>query len=345
MSLLDINLIVAGLSADAPCGENLEYDPAYLELEQAAEEKPETQYGDTIVAALPPDWKQVKRLSLALLQRSLDLRIATLLTRACLQVDGLQGFADGLSVVAALLQHQWQQLHPQLDPDDDNDPMLRVNTLASLIDPVNVLQPLRTTPIVVSRAQGRFCLRDIEVALGEVEPLGGAERPSLAIIDGAFVDVGQEQTNATWQALQQAISAIESIENQLTSYVGAASALDMSALAKMLRRARDFVLERLQRLGGGATGTETPGAPPADGTVTAVVASALHPDEIRSREDVVRSLERLCEYYRRNEPSSPVPLLLQRAQRLAGMSFIEIMQELAPEGMNQILQVSGTQNQ
>ena len=156
MSSLDITLIVSGLSADSPCGENLEYDPVFLELEQAAEEKPETQYGDTIVAALPPDWKQVKRQSLALLQRSLDLRIATLLTRASLHIDGLQGFADGLSIIAAMLEHQWPQLHPQLDPDDNNDPMFRINTIASLIDSKNVLQPLRTTPIVASRAQGSF---------------------------------------------------------------------------------------------------------------------------------------------------------------------------------------------
>lgn len=342
MSSFDIKQIVSGLFADSPCGENLEYEPAYLELEQAAEEKPETQYGDTIVAALPPDWKQVKRQSLALLQRSLDLRIATLLTRASLHVDGLQGFADGLTIIVAMLEHQWSELHPQLDPDDDNDPVFRINTIASLIDSKNILQPLRTTPIVVSRTQGRFCLRDIEVALGEVEQVGDAEKPSLAIIDSAFIDVGLEQSSAVLESLNQAIEAVESIENQLAAYVGAASALDMSALAKLLKKARGYVAERVKRLGGTEAADES--VVSSVGELPAAI-PVLANGDIRSREDVIRALERVCEYYRRNEPSSPVPLLLERAQRLAGMSFMEIMQELAPDGMNQILQVSGTQNQ
>jgi type VI secretion system protein ImpA len=37
-------------------------------------------------------------------------------------------------------------------------------------------------------------------------------------------------------------------------------------------------------------------------------ASAALPGTITSREDVVRLLDRMCEYYERNEPSSPVPL-------------------------------------
>ena len=37
--------------------------------------KPEQQYGDTIVAAEGPDWKEVQAQSLVLLERSRDLRI------------------------------------------------------------------------------------------------------------------------------------------------------------------------------------------------------------------------------------------------------------------------------
>src|SRR5439155_26871758 len=46
------------------------------------------------------------------------------------------------------------------------------------------------------------------------------------------------------------------------------------------------------------------------------VASAAAPGEIRSPQDVVAALDRICFYYDRNEPSSPVPLLLQCARRL-----------------------------
>ena len=50
---------------------------------------------------------------------------------------------------------------------------------------------------------------------------------------------------------------------------------------------------------------------------------------IRSREDVVKALDSICEYYRQVEPGSPVPLILRRARKMAKMDFVQAMQELA----------------
>jgi len=57
--------------------------------------------------------------------------------------------------------------------------------------------------------------------------------------------------------------------------------------------------------------------------------------QLQSREDVMRMLDKICEYYARVEPSSPVPVLLQRAKKLVPMSFMEIMQDLIPDGVSQ----------
>ena len=53
-------------------------------------------------------------------------------------------------------------------------------------------------------------------------------------------------------------------------------------------------------------------------------------------------LDRICEYYSLAEPSSPVPLMLRRAQRLAAMSFIEIIEDLSPEALTSVHNVTGT---
>jgi type VI secretion system protein ImpA len=63
--------------------------------------------------------------------------------------------------------------------------------------------------------------------------------------------------------------------------------------------------------------------------------------EVNSRQDVIRLLDKICAYYEKHEPSSPVPLLLTRARRLVDKSFIEILQDLAPEGLGQARQVGG----
>jgi type VI secretion system protein ImpA len=62
---------------------------------------------------------------------------------------------------------------------------------------------------------------------------------------------------------------------------------------------------------------------------------------IHSRKDVIRTLEHICTYYKQHEPASPVPLLLKRAIRLVDKSFIEIIQDLAPESFDQIQRLRG----
>ena len=59
MPLANIDSLLQPVSADAPCGADLEYDPAFLELDRLSESKPEQQMGSTIVPAQEPDWKEV----------------------------------------------------------------------------------------------------------------------------------------------------------------------------------------------------------------------------------------------------------------------------------------------
>jgi type VI secretion system protein ImpA len=55
----------------------------------------------------------------------------------------------------------------------------------------------------------------------------------------------------------------------------------------------------------------------------------------------MRKLDELCEYYARSEPSSPVPLLLRRAQRLVGKDFVDLLKDLAPGGISEFQVISG----
>ena len=63
---------------------------------------------------------------------------------------------------------------------------------------------------------------------------------------------------------------------------------------------------------------------------------------IQTRADVIKALDLICDYYRGNEPSSPVPLILQRAQRLVDKDFITIMTDLTPNALAQLQIITGT---
>ncbi|WP_244306138.1 type VI secretion system protein TssA [Paraburkholderia lacunae] len=346
--MFDADAILTELSVDAPCGSDLEYDAAFLELEELAKGKEEAQFGATVIAGEPPDWKAIRKACLALFTRTRDLRIAIHLTRAMLETEGIAGFTDGLVVLDRLLDAHWDHVHPQLDPDDDNDPTMRVNALSALIEPTTVLRTLKAAPLIDAGVAGRVSLRDIEIANGEMPAPEGEEAPTTTLIEGIFlnVDLGVLQQSAA--VLEEACARIEHIESQLTQRVGAARAIDLTELTRLLKRARDFTAQRLQRRApaDAVEAGEAAAANNADGDATQSGAKApARKDEITGRDDVTRLLDKLCAYYERHEPSSPVPLMLQRARRLVTMNFLEIVADLAPESMASVRQVGGIQSE
>jgi type VI secretion system protein ImpA len=349
MATLAAGAMLAEISDANPCGDDLEYDSEFLELEQVVHGKPDVQYGETVVAATPPDWKIAETLSLGLLAKSRDLRIAVHLSRALLNREGFSGFAESLALIEGLLEQRWDHVYPRLDPDDDNDPTARVNALAALTDQSGLLLDVRDAPLVASRAHGVVTLRSIEYATGEVPSPDDAEAQSLSSIDAAIADA-HEDAVATHAALSDALRSATRIETVLTERVGAARSIDLAPLARMLRRAADFIGERIgdtsSDTGGGAVFTDAQAGEADAGARKLATPTAIQiSGDILNRQDVVRMIDKICAYYERQEPSSPVPMLLMRARRLVDKSFMEILQDLAPEGMGQARQVGGIENE
>jgi type VI secretion system protein ImpA len=67
--------------------------------------------------------------------------------------------------------------------------------------------------------------------------------------------------------------------------------------------------------------------------------------EIRSRDEALRQLDRVCAYIERTEPASPAPLLIRRAQRLMRKTFVEIIEDLTPESLTAIKSIAGIKDE
>src|SRR3546814_5695753 len=65
ISVVDVPLLLTAVSADSPCGDDLEYDASFLELERAAQGQPERQMGDAVLAAEPAEWRKVHEIGRA----------------------------------------------------------------------------------------------------------------------------------------------------------------------------------------------------------------------------------------------------------------------------------------
>ncbi|NQZ30573.1 MAG: type VI secretion system protein TssA [Oceanospirillaceae bacterium] len=341
-SSLDLNSLLEEISSESPAGDDLEYDPEFTGLFLAALEGEDKTLGDSSIAAEPVNWPVVSANAINLFLKTKDLRVVTLLVRAQLQINGLAGFANALVLLGKLLSKFWADVHPQLDPDDDNDPTLRVNTLLALCDRKYTLNPLMLTPLVECKGLGKFSFRDIQNAKGGDAKNDSA--PDLNTIHAAFMEADVEKILANKEALVQSIAALKSIDEYLTTELGAHQAPDVSALMKVINDSLSAVDGYLAERGEpGVTVKDDTGGNPSDPSVSSgsVASTPVASGQINSREDAAKMMDKISEYYQKHEPSSPIPLFMRRAKRLSTLSYMDIVADLTPDGLKQAKNVEG----
>ena len=343
MARYDLESLLAPLGDESPAGDNLEYDPEFLALERAAAPKAERAVGDNIKAAEEPDWDKVAELAETVLGRSKDLRAAVHLTTAWMRTSGMPGWAAGLALIRGLLEHFWETVHPQLDAEDDNDPTMRVNSVVPLGDLQGVLRYFRTTPFVQSPRLGRFGLRDLRIANGtlKVTAVDGETEATMTEIEACCMDCAEDELVAVTNAISESLEHAKAIDGIFNDRIGTAGP-DFKILLGDIYELKKFLEPQLARRmpQAAAGGDGGDGTLESTGEGVAVRGGAAGP--ISGPQDVMRRLDELCSYYARCEPSSPVPLLLRRAQRLVGMDFMDLLKDLAPGGISELRVISGT---
>jgi type VI secretion system protein ImpA len=353
---------LADLSDDAPSGENLEFDPDFSALERACTGKPEAQYGDTVIPAVPPEWKEALPLAESLLERTRDLRIMVLLAMTRLNLSGVPGFAEVVGQIRQQVEERWDTVHPQLDPEDDNDPTLRANALFRLQDPSWVMRFLRDMPLVTTPQTGPVTWRDISIFEGTIEVEEGVEKMTEAFIRGAFGKANAERFAALSGGIGQLIGDLNGISSAFDSHAGYGTGPDLSNqiklvtdIQRMLRRyepkadAPEESADAEAGVGGSYDSGDGDAGDEAEGGEIRVRVSRRGGVDIRSitavgkRDDAIYLLELASAYFRNNEPSSPLPMLIDRARRLSAMEFMDILRDLAPDGLMQAQNIAGQQ--
>lgn len=341
---MDLAVFLQSHGEESPSGDNLVYDPAFSEMERAA------QLGQDDGGA---DYPTVEEKALEVLERSHELRAAVFLAEAQLARGELSSFAEVTGFMRGCLEQFWETCHPELD-EDDGDPIMRINAVQDLCGqpgdmagPSAVYSALRRVYLSDSRNFGRFSLRDIEIAEGVMAaPEDMDTIPDQASISAAFQDSEDDFIAARLEAVERAeenVRAMSDVFSEQTPGQGP----ELDPLIKLLRqlgkRLRDYgnlsgedETEGTETTDEGGEGQTEPAVAVAPG---AGVAAA--PGAINSPTDVANTLDRIIAYYQREEPSSPVPLLLERAKRLVGADFLTIVNDMAPRGLENVQLIGG----
>ncbi|WP_323005183.1 type VI secretion system protein TssA [Pseudorhodobacter sp.] len=338
---MDLSAFLTSHGDAEPSGENLEYDTAFISLELAAQPGEERQVGDSIIAAEDPDHDEVFIHAADVLSRSHDLRAAVLLAHSLIRVNGFQGLAESTGYIRGCLEMWWDSCHPQLDADDDNDPTMRVNAVSSLVDGDTILRAVRLAPLTESRAFGRISLRDFAIAAEEMAPPAGMETiPDTGTISAAFQDTDPDKLLVVRESIASALADVKAIGVVFDEQIPGQGP-DLGPLEKLLKQA----LRHFSDVGIGADAvaegeTDDPGEAAASETA-ARPASNAGGGAINGPQDVRNTLDRLISYYAKAEPSSPVPMLLERAKRLVGADFITIVKDMASGGYPNVKTIGG----
>ncbi|MDR5784945.1 type VI secretion system protein TssA [Caballeronia sp. LZ065] len=333
-------LLLEPVTDQAPCGDELTYDQAFIDLERLAVGKTEQQFGSTIIPAENPDWHQVAVRASGLLKRTKDLRVATLLTRAWVQLHGLAGYGRGVALIAGLLERYWQALHPHVETDGESDPLMRINALRNLGDPETIGRAIRNATILRVK-QGSLSLRDAAALLD-----GHASQAAASLnLDGAELRqqlaLAANAPNSLTALIPEILAALKRIAQTVQRELGDAWVPDFRSVEAPLR----LIGDAAQPLRGHVADAPLP-FDDQDAPHEAIADGPSHrpaehaPDRVhhalRSRSDVIALLQKACVYMELHEPGHPAPLLIRRAVRLMGMSFYEIVRDMVPAGIAQL---------
>ena len=335
------------ISPEEPCGKSLEdtdalnlldsfqiFGQSTLDPEKAAPgEKPAPARKEARKSDRPPNWQELQDLSVEMLGWSKDLRILAHLGAAVLRTEGPQPFFQLLTVANEWVKAYWGQVYPRIE----DDAIFRRNALNCLTDRPAVIDGLRRAPLVSSRQHGRISFRDLEVASGAAQPIEDQVHPGEAQIAAAFAEMSIDDLRALRAGVSDAEGALRALDEKVRSEAGIEAAPEFEPLLAVLKQLGAALQVRL---------ASHPAASPADAGAAAegdgaAAGGAIAVGAIKSRQDAIRALDAAAEFFRRNEPSSPVPMLVDRAKRLVAKDFLEVLADVAPDALAQAKAAGG----
>jgi type VI secretion system protein ImpA len=332
MDLTDTGLL-AVITAEHPCGENLEDTQLLASFDGYG------LFGRSTPLSAELDWRDIRDRSLEALEKSKDFRLLTHLASAVVRTDGFPAFVQTLTIGARWLDLWGEEVFPRVD----EDAILRRSALNGFADRMAVVDGVRRASILTHRQLGSVSIRDIEIVTGHVTPAEGETvELSEPQLEGLFAATSVEELRSLHDQLNEAVLSLKSMEEAIALRSGAQATPDFATLAVPLARTLQRVSAHLDTRSDAAPET-TP-----DATDTGAAASTgtdgVAIGAVRNRQDATRALDAVAAFFRTNEPSSPIPLLIDRCKRLVAKDFLEVLAELAPEALAPAKAASGVRD-
>jgi type VI secretion system protein ImpA len=347
--VIDVEVLLQPISDDAPSGESQQYTGVYDEIKEARRADDTLSRGQWQQELKVADWRQVIDLSInALRTQTKDLQIACWMTEALLKQHGLAGLRDGLRLLHGLYEKFWDTLFPEIDEGDDME--ARANAMEFLNRQAS--DGIKELPLTLVQGLNFFNYEESKLydIPSDLDSLDYDVRQKYATLKQQAVEE-KRITGEMWRvAKSQSNRAFYEEKNTLLNecweaFVALDTIMDdkfgrqtpgLNALKKSISDVRDVVKKlveekRIEEPDPADLFVEEP-TEGGDGNGAGMMVTggsfAVGGGAIRTRQDALKRLSEISDFFRRTEPHSPVSFIVQKAVRWGNLSLDAWLQEV-----------------
>jgi type VI secretion system protein ImpA len=326
---IEVDDLLQPIAGANPAGESLRYEGTYDRIAEARrEDDPKLSQGIYKTAHKRADWATVSAVCVeALTTRTKDLQIAGWLLEAWLHRDGFAGVAKGLRVVAGMCELFWNEMYPEIEPNDMEGRIAPFDWIEQKLS-----LKLKQIPLTMHSEGESYSYVDWERA---------CHFENLAMKDPRALQEALEKINPSVSAFRNAVRATErsfyaELVCDLDDAIEACAQLEQMLDEKCGKNAPGFrqfreALNAIRQLICQDMGEEEIKADVHELESPQPAVSESEPSSggpIRSRADAYRRLSEAADYLLRAEPHSPTPYLVKRAVEWGNMSLPELLQQI-----------------
>jgi type VI secretion system protein ImpA len=302
-----------------------------------------------------PFWRTLRDISLDVLtSKTKDLEIAAWLTEALVRSHGLSGLAAGSRLIAGLAERYWDVVYPLPDEYGLETRVAPISGLNGRGGGGSLTAPIFGLVLFTLSDGRRLRLYEYQASA----KLAGTARQQRDDNVIPFADVEKDARSTAGQAAlarlrdeaAAALVAWEDMSAVLDEKAGA-DAPSTSHVRDLVREISDIATRYAPGVAvagqyalGAAVAAHSEG--PAADAVRAADDKAFNglagvAERVVSREEALRSLERIAEFFRKTEPHSPLSYTLDEAVRRARLPWLDLLEEvIADRGSRDALLIS-----
>ncbi|WP_274054328.1 type VI secretion system protein TssA [Thalassomonas haliotis] len=301
---------------------------------------------DEGLLSLASEWRPVfEQVPQALTSSGKDLEYVAWFIEALCRLHGFEGLAFGFNLGAELIERYWQDLYPTPEPGDLSERLAPLIGLNGIESEGSLIQPIKAILISQGSSEEAFASWQYEQAL-EVDRLDSEKQQkrfeagavSLEAVQTSIKETPAEfylklnrDVDAAVSAFSRLSSAMDNAmagDPQPTSYISktlAACAGHIKSIAKdiLSQAAADDSAQDQEMVENGQEANINP---------MNVAAAACALEQLNSREQAIKNLDHIAEFFRKTEPHSPMSYAIEQVIRWSELSLPELLQELIVDG-------------